>query len=69
MQIVKVNIQQHLGLFLDKTKLGGGGGGGHVIEKIKEAIKSISNIKKFNLSLPRYSLITIYRSFVKPHLN
>lgn len=67
MQIVKVNIQQHLGLFLDKTKLGGGGG--HVIEKIKEAIKSISNIKKFNLSLPRYSLITIYRSFVKPHLN
>ena len=66
MQIVKVNIQQHLVCFWIKQNWEGGG---HVIEKIKEAIKCISNIKKFNLSLPRYSLITIYRSFVKPHLN
>ena len=41
----------------------------HINENIKKANTGISVIKKHNLSLPRSSLITIYKSFVRPHLH
>ena len=59
------NIQRHLGLFLD-SKLSFFD---HMNEKIKKATKGFSVIRKINLLLPRSSLLTIYKSFVRPQLN
>ena len=58
------NFQKHLGLFLD-SKLNFSG---HINEKIKKATKDINVIRKMNLPLPRFSLLTIYKSFARPHL-
>ena len=41
----------------------------HVKEKIIKAIKDIGVIKKLSGTLPRDTLLTIYKSFVKPHLD
>ena len=59
------NTQKHLGLYLD-AKLNFSE---HINEKIKKAVKSISVIKKINIILPRSSLITIYKLFIRPHLD
>ena len=58
------NIQKHLDLFLD-SKLNFLD---HINEKIKKATKGVSVISKINLLLPR-SLLAIYKSFVRPHLD
>ena len=63
--VIRENFQKHLGLFLD-SKLNFSG---HINEKIKKATKSINAIRKMNLSLPRSSLLTKYKSFVRPHLD
>ena len=42
---------------------------GHFNEKIEKAIKGINVIRKMNLSLPRSSLLPMYKSFVRPHLD
>ena len=34
-----------------------------------KALKKIGVIKRLNRMLPRHSLLTIYRSFVRPHLD
>ena len=41
----------------------------HSKEKMSKTLKGISIIKKVSKSLPRYSLVTIYKSFVRPHLD
>ena len=41
----------------------------HVKEKIAKASKGIDVIKKLNNVLPRNALLTIYKSFVRPHLD
>ena len=41
----------------------------HIKEKISKAMKGICIIKTLSNILPRKSLITIYKSFVKPHLD
>ena len=41
----------------------------HVKEKITKANKDIGVIKKLNNTLPRDALLTIYKSFVRPHLD
>ena len=41
----------------------------HSKEKMSKTLKGISIIKKVSKGLPRYSLVTIYKSFVKPHLD
>ena len=40
----------------------------HINEKINEANKGIGIIRKLNNILPRSALLTIYRSFIRPHL-
>ena len=40
----------------------------HIKEKMFKAKKRIDIIRKRNKSLPQYSFITIYKSFVRPHL-
>ena len=63
--VIRENFQKHLGLFLDSIL----NFSGHINEKIKKATKGINVIRKMNLSLPRSSLLTIYKSFVRPHLD
>ena len=63
--VIRENIQKHLGLFLD-SKLSFLD---HINEKIKKATKGVNVIRKMNLLLPRSSLLTIYKSFVRPHLD
>ena len=41
----------------------------HIKEKISKAMKGVSLIKKLSNILPRNSLIAIYKSFVRPHLD
>ena len=41
----------------------------HINEKIAKANKGIGLIRKLAHILPRKSLITIYKSFLRPHLD
>ena len=40
----------------------------HIKEKMTRAIKGIGVIKRLSKMLPRHSLLTIYKSFLQPHL-
>ena len=57
--------QKHLGLYLDE-KLNFHD---HINGKILKANKGIGIIKRFSNTLPRKSLLTIYKSFIRPHLD
>ena len=57
--------QKHLGLYLDE-KLNFSH---HMNVKISKANEGIGIIKMLSHILPRKSLITIYKSFIRPHLN
>ena len=41
----------------------------HIKEKLGKSMKKANVIKKLSNVLPRHSLITIYKSFVRPHLD
>ena len=56
---------KHLGLILD-TKLKFTE---HLEDKINKCNRIIGSIKKLSLILPRASLLTIYKAFVRPHLD
>ena len=61
----QTHCQKHLGVYLDMKlnfKL-------HIKEKISKAMKGIGIIKKLSNVLPRKSLITIYKFFVRLHLD
>ena len=61
-QVEKVPYQKHLGLILDQ-KLNFKQHIDHAISKIN---KGITVIKKLRYSLPRKSLVTIYKAFLRP---
>ena len=63
--VIRDNNQKHLGLFLD-SKLSFYD---HINEQIKKPTKGVNVISKMNLLLPRSSLLAIYKSFVRPHLD
>ena len=57
--------QKHIGLYLDeKLNLNH-----HINVKISKANKGIGITKRLSHNLPRKSLITIYKSFIRPHLD
>ena len=41
----------------------------NIIEKFKTATKEVNVIRKINLLLARFSLLTKYKSFFRPHLD
>ena len=41
----------------------------HVDQKIKKCNRIIGLIRRLSISLPRNALLTIYKSFVRPHLD
>ena len=57
--------QKHLGIVLD-SKLNFIA---HVHQKIKKCNRIISLIRRLSVTLPRNALLTIYESFVRPHLD
>ena len=57
--------QKHLGILLD-SKLNFNA---HVDQKIKQCNRIIGLIRRLSISLPRNALLTIYKSFVRPHLD
>ena len=59
------SVQKHLGLFLDE-KLSFLE---HTDEKIKKATVGVNLMGKLNLLLPRSSLLTVYKCFIRPHLD
>ena len=63
--INRKSTQKHLGLLLDE-KLNFSE---HINEKLRKVTKSINLLRKLNLTLPRSSLLTIYKSFIRPHLD
>ena len=60
-----VSFQKHLGIYLDE-KLNFNH---HIKEKMTKAMKGIGVIKRLSKMLPQHSLLTIYKSFVRPHLD
>ena len=60
-----VSFQKHLGIYPDE-KLNFNH---HIKEKMTKAMKGIGVIKRLSKMLPRHSLLTIYKSFVRPHLD
>ena len=56
---------KHLGIVLEKHL----NFHEHIAKKIKICNKMIGTIKPLSFDLPRKSLLTIYKSFVRPHLD
>ena len=67
MPIVKITPLKHLGLdaTLDATLTFND----HINEKIGKAIKGVGLLRKLQRFLPRSSLLTIYKSSIRPHLD
>ena len=65
MLLACTTCQKHLGLYLDE-KLSFYD---HINAKISKANKGIGIIKRLSNTLPRNSLLIIYKSFIKPHLD
>ena len=63
--IYRKPTQKHLGLLLDE-KLNSSE---YINEKLKKVTKSINLLRKLNLILPRSSLLIIYKSFIRLHLD
>ena len=63
--VEKTSCQKHLGMHLDEKP----SFNTHIKDKIAKANKGIGIIRKLSYFLPRESLITIYKSFVRPHID
>ena len=63
--VQQISSQKHLGIHLDEELTCKH----HINEKINKANKGIGIICKLNNILPRSTLLTIYRSFIRPHLD
>ena len=63
--ITKCSDQKHLGVVLD-SKLDFNT---HIDQKIKKYNKLMGLMKRLSVHLPRSALLTIYKSFIRPHLD
>ena len=62
--ITKCNHRKHLGIILDLNL----NFNTHIDQKIKKCNKLIGLIKRLSVNLPQNALLTIYKSFIRPHL-
>ena len=58
-------IHKHLGMILDSNL----SYEHHIKSILNKVNKTIGLLRKFQLILPRHSLITIYKTFIRPHLD
>ena len=63
--VTQVTCQKHLGMYLDKSL----NFNRHLEEKLMKVSKGIGVLRKPSSRLPRKALITIYKSFIRPHLD
>ena len=63
--VARTSCQKHLGLYLDE-KLNFSH---YIKQKISKACRGIGVIRKLHYVLPRHSVLTIYKSFIRPHLD
>ena len=63
--IAHTPCHKYLGLYLDERLIFSH----HIKDKISKACKGIGIIRKLHYILPRHSLLTIYKSFIRPHLD
>ena len=63
--VSRASFQKHLGIYLDKKP----NFNLHIKEKMTKVMKAIGVIKTLGKMLPRHALLTIYKSFVQPHLD
>ena len=63
--VVCASWQKHLGMFLEDSL----NFSYHIKEKMSKAMKGIGIIKKLSKTLPQHALITICKSFFRPHLD
>ena len=63
--VVHASWRKHLGIFLDESL----NFSYHIKEKMFKATKGIGIIKKLSKTLSQDTLITIYKSFARPHLD
>ena len=63
--IQRKSVQKYLGLFLDE-KLSFLE---HIGKKVKKATVGVNLMRKLNLLLPGWSLLTVYNCFIRPHLD
>ena len=63
--VARTPCQKHLGLYLDERL----NFSHHIKNKISKACKDIGEIRKFHYILSRHSLLTIYKSFIRPQLD
>ena len=62
---IKLSLnQKHLGLTLDSKSFNE-----HINDKIHQANKGVGLLRKLQTILPRNSLLTIYKSFIRPLLD
>ena len=59
------NWQKHLGIYLYESL----NFSYHIKKKMSKAMKGIGIIRKHDKAFPQYSLITIYKSFVRLHFD
>ena len=64
-KINRVHSQKHLGMILDEKLTFKN----HISEKISKASKGVGILRKLFYLVPRGALVTIYKSFVRPHLD
>ena len=63
--VTQATIQKHIGMYLDE-KLNYNT---HIIEKISKIYKGIGLARNLSNKLPRKALATIYKAFIRPHLD
>ena len=63
--ITTCSHQKHLGVVLDSNL----NFNTHIDQKIKKCNKMIGLIRRLSVNLPRNALLTIYKSFIRPHLD
>ena len=63
--ITRYSHQKHLGVALDSNL----NFNTHIEQKIKRCNKMIGPIRRLSKNLPRNALLTIYKSFIRPHLD
>ena len=61
--VEKVQTQKHLGLKLDKNL----SFKEHLKDKFAKVNRRIGILKKLSVFIPRHPLITLYKSFIRPH--
>ena len=58
-------VQKHIGLYLGEKR----NYNTHIKEKLSKVYKGIALLRNLSNKLPRQALVTIYKAFIRPHLD